>query len=75
MAILFASKFMLGKKSNLSSDDLGLCSRVVLEFLDGLEDLCPKFCIDNYYTSPELFLALYNKKVNVCGTTRSNRKY
>ena len=30
---------------------------------------------DNYYTSPELFLALYSKKMNVCGTARSNRKY
>ena len=31
-----------GKSSNLSSADLGLCSRVVLELLDGLEDQCPK---------------------------------
>ena len=64
-----------GKNSSLSSGDLELCSRVVLELLDGLEDQCPKVYMDNYYTSPELFLALYNKKVNVCGTARSNRKY
>ena len=30
--------------------------------------------MDNYYTSPELLLALY-KKVNACGTARANRKY
>ena len=57
-----------GKNSSLSNGDLGLCSRVVLELLDGLEDQCPKVYMDNYYTSPELFLALYNKKVNAYGT-------
>ena len=75
MAILFAFKFMLEKIPVCPSGDLGLCSRVVLELLDGLEEQCPKVYLDNYYTSPELFLALYNKKVNVCGTARSNRKY
>ena len=34
-----------------------------------------KSYMDNYYTSPEIFLALYNEKVNACGTARSNRKY
>ena len=34
-----------GKNSNLSSADLGLCSRVVLELLEGLEDQCPKVYI------------------------------
>ena len=26
--------------------------------------------MDNYYISPELFLSLYNKGVNACGTAR-----
>ena len=64
-----------GKNSNLVGSDTGLCSRVVLELLDGLEDKCPKVYMDNYYTSPELFLSLYNKGVNACGTARSNRKH
>ena len=64
-----------GKNSNLVGSDTGLCSRVVLELLDGLEDKCPKVYMDNYYTSPELFLSLYNKGVNACGTARSNGKY
>ena len=64
-----------GKNSSLSSGDLGLCSRVVLELLDGLEEQRPKVYMDNYYTSPKLFFALYNKKVNACGTAGSNRKY
>ena len=50
-------------------------SRIVLELLDGLEYKCPKVYMDNYYTSPELFLSLYNKGVNAYGTARSNRKY
>ena len=60
---------------NLVGADTGLCSQVVLELLDGLEDKCPKMYMDNYYTSPELFLSLYNKGVNACGMARSNRKY
>ena len=31
--------------------------------------------MDNYYTSPRLFLALYDKKVSACGTARTHRKY
>ena len=29
---------------------------------------------DNFYTSPELFLDLYNNQFEACGTVRSNRK-
>ena len=29
---------------------------------------------DNYYTSPEVFLALYDKGINCCGTVRVNRR-
>ena len=64
-----------GKNSNIATNDSGLCSRVVLELLNGLENNCPKVYMDNYYTSPELFLALYNKEVNACGTARQNRKF
>ena len=45
-----------GKNSSLIGSKPGLCSRVVLELLDGLEYTCPKVYMDNYYTSPELFL-------------------
>ena len=43
--------------------------------MNGLENNCPKVYINNYYTSPEHFLALYKKEVNACGTARQNRKY
>ena len=64
-----------GKNSQLASNETGLCSRVVLQLLSGLESKSPKVYRDNYYTSPGLFLALYKKGINACGTARSNRKY
>ncbi len=64
-----------GKNSQLANSDSGLCSRVVLELLSGLESKSPKVYMDNYYTSPELFLDLYKKGVNACGTARHNRKF
>ena len=45
------------------------------ELLDGFKHTCPKVYIDNSYTSPELFLTLYSKRVNACGTARANRKF
>ena len=50
-----------GNHSLLIGSDKGLCSRVVLELLDGVEHTCPKVYMDNYYMSPELFLTLCNK--------------
>ena len=51
-----------GKNSSLSSGDLGLCSRVVLELLDGLEEQCPTVYMDNYYTSLNYFQHCIIKK-------------
>jgi len=47
-----------GKNSSLSRDEVGLSSRVVLEILDGLEGRYPKVYMDNFYSSPALFLTL-----------------
>ena len=59
----------------LDRQDVGLCSRVVLELLNGLEGKHPKIYMDNYYTSLTLFLTLFRKGVNVFGTARANRKH
>ena len=56
------------------SVELGLCSRVVLELMEGLEDHVFELYTVNYYTSPQLILTLYKKGVNCCGTARTNRK-
>lgn len=47
----------------------------MLELLEGLEHTHPHVYMDNYYTSPNLFLALYKKGVGACGTARTNRKH
>ena len=39
------------KNSQLSSSELGLSSKVVLELVKGKENLHPKLYMDNYYTS------------------------
>ena len=54
--------------------EVGLCSRVVLELLEGLEDQGFELYVDNYCTSLQLILILYKKVVNCCGTARTNRK-
>ncbi len=33
-----------------------------------------KLYLDNYYTSPTLFLKLYTKQIYACGTARTHRK-
>ena len=58
-----------------SADDLGATSRVVFGLLNGLEQYHPRLYVDNFYTSPKLFLRLYNKGVGACGTARYTRKY
>jgi len=42
--------------------------------MEGLEDHWFELYTDNYYTSLLLFLTLYKKGVNCCGTARTNRK-
>ena len=52
-----------------SMSDVGLCS-IVLELLSGIEDTHLKVYMDNYYTSPSLFLELYDRGVNARSTLR-----
>ena len=61
-------------KSDSESRGIGLCSRVVLHPMKGLENT-GLHLYDNYYTSPTLFNHLYTRGINACGTTRYNRRY
>ena len=55
-----------GKNSELSKNEVGLASNVVLELLEGLEQTHPKVHMDNHYSSPALFVKLWTKGINAC---------
>ena len=70
----YVYRFQIYTGENLNdSVDVGLCSRVCLELMSGLEPGFKLFT-DNYYTSPQLYLGLYKLGFNCCGTVRTNRK-
>lgn len=62
-----------GKNAD-SDSSAGLCTRVVLDLMSGLEKDGYNLYTDNYYTSPLLYTSLYKKGVNACGTMHANRK-
>ena len=53
-----------GKSLEDGNSSVGLCSKVVLDLMSGLEGSGLHLYTDNYYTSPSL---------NACGTARPNR--
>ena len=56
---------------------VGLCSRVVLDLMSGLNTQGNQLFTDNYYTSPEFYHTLYKLGINACGTVeavRTNRR-
>ena len=58
--------------NNFEADSsVGLCSRVVLDLMAGLEEYGFELYTTNYYTSPELFQHLYRQGINTCGTVRA----
>ena len=61
-------------KSDSESGGIGLCSRVVLHLMQGLENTGLHLYTDNYYTSLTLFNHLYTRGINACGTARYNRR-
>ena len=50
-----------------------MCTKVVLDLLSGLEGSGLHLYTDNFYTSPTLYLQLYNRGIHACGTCRPNR--
>lgn len=63
-----------GRSMEYSRGEIGLCTKVVLDLLFGLENSGLHLYTDNYYTSPDLYLTLYNNGINACGTARVNRR-
>ena len=62
------------KNLDSSVSAVGLCTRVVLKLMSGLENYHNELFTDNYYTSPTLYMTLYNRGVNACGTVRATRQ-
>lgn len=53
---------------------MGVTADLVLRLVEGLENKGHHLYCDNYYTSPDLFLALKNLGFGACGTVRVNRR-
>ncbi|XP_071490890.1 piggyBac transposable element-derived protein 4-like [Diadema antillarum] len=68
-------KFQLytGKSNYRWRNHRGLVA-LVMSMLTGLLHQGRKVFMDNFYTSPTLFLALFRCSTNACGTVRANRR-
>ncbi|KAJ8966363.1 hypothetical protein NQ314_003564 [Rhamnusium bicolor] len=66
-----------GATTDLLPDDfnLGKSGQVVLTLLKKYLNKGHVLYIDNWYTSPSLFLYLHNNQTNATGTVKHNRKY
>lgn len=72
-AYIYRFHIYTGRGLDSDTASIGLCNRSVLDLLNGLNYL--ELYTDNYYTSPELYLHLYNEYgINACGTIRTNRR-
>ena len=59
-----------GKSLEDGNSSVGLCTKVVLDLMSGLEGSGLHLYTDNYCTSPSLYLHLYNRGITACGTAR-----
>ena len=59
----------------LSQNELGISTKVVLDLMDGMENIHHKLYVNNHYTSLSLFLNLYFKGTNTCGTARTTGNF
>ena len=60
-------------RDDRNDHSIGICSRVVLDLMQGFESSGLQLFTNNYYTSPILFNHLCNRGINACGTVRMNR--
>ncbi len=69
------SQVYTGKGVENNNGQVGLCTKVVLDLMQGLEFSGAHLYTDNYYTSPILFRYLYSRGINACGTAHTNRRF
>ena len=70
MAVCF---IIPGKDETLDVSGKTTTNAVVLKLVEGLENSGQHLYCDNYYSSPQLFLALWSLGIGRCGTVRKNR--
>ena len=61
-------------KDTFSRQDCPLTSQVVLQLLDGFDNAGHIVYMDNFYSSPDLFVQLQRKGIGACGTACINRR-
>ena len=63
-----------GKGLDSCVSDVGLCTKVVLDLMEGFDNMGVQLFTDNFYTSPLLYYRLYKHQgINACGTVRPSR--
>jgi len=62
-----------GKGLDTGMSDVGLCTKVVLDLMEGFDNMGVQLYTDNFYTSPLLYYMLYKHGVSACGTVRPQR--
>ena len=64
----------LGKQRQNATAQITATHGTVLQVIRRVDGLGHKIFMDNYFTSPTLFDDLFQRKINVCGTVRHDRR-
>jgi hypothetical protein len=64
----------LGRDPHSATDDMTAAHATVRHLTSRVEDLGHKIFMDNFFSSPRLFVDLDRRKINFCGPVRPNRR-
>jgi hypothetical protein len=64
----------LGKQRQLATEKITSTHGIVLKLIRRIQGLGHKIYMDSYFSSPDLFDDLLGRKINSCGTVRSDRR-
>jgi len=64
----------LGRDSGSATDEMTATHATVRHLTSRVEGLGHKIFMDNFFSSPRLFVDLDRRKINSCGTVRPNRR-
>ena len=65
----------LGKQRQHATTQITATHGMVLQLIRRVEGLGHKIFMDNYFTSPDLFDDLFQRKINACGTVRQDKAW